>query len=320
MFVCDYPQVIWHQLVNCNSAAEKGTLWQLCNLLGRSAVMLDPSRNVKVAEDFLTLILHAHVITAAETLSEKSSEPLKLEELAQDIVASFVASFVTLRHSTQTPTSATSTVDDGILVYAKEVMTLSLIWHVFHDSIQEGDGDRVMRYWKVLLLLFKAGNHKNYSLEAMRLLLQQMYLTSPRKSAQLKWSRFINVQGQKGCNMPAELHMEHLNRRFKNNFKALQSNITDKTIDRIGRSVGIVQHISKSFLEEIHMKEDTGRHRPPSFTKDLELVANCLQEAQIFKYTPLRRFNTFKHTAGVLQRFDMTKLTTWLRVNNYYCQ
>ena len=57
--------------MNCNSAAEKGTLWQLRNFLERSAVMLDPSRNVKAAEDFLTLILHAHVITAAETLSEK---------------------------------------------------------------------------------------------------------------------------------------------------------------------------------------------------------------------------------------------------------
>ena len=196
-----------------------------------------------------------------------------------------------------------STVDDGILVYAKEVMTLSLVWQGFHASILEGDGDRVMRYWKVLLLLFKAGNHKNYSLDEMRLLLQQMYLTSPRKSAQLKWSSFVNVQGRKGFNMTADLHMEHFNRRFKNNFKAL------KTIDRIGRSVGIVQHISKSFLEEIHMKEDTGSHRPPSFTKDLDLVANCLYEAQIFKYTPLRRYNTFKHTAGVLQRFDMSKLT-----------
>ena len=142
MFVClssgHLASVI---LVNCNSAAEKGTLWQLHNLLGHSAVMLDPSRNVKAAEDFLTLILHVHIITAGETLSEKSSEPLKLKELAQDIVASFV----TLRHSTQTPTSSMSTVNDGILVYAKEVMTLSLIWHGFHDSIQEGDGDRVMR-------------------------------------------------------------------------------------------------------------------------------------------------------------------------------
>ena len=201
-------------------------------------------------------------------------------------------------------------------------MTLCLIWHGFHDAIQEGDGDRVMRYWKVLLLLFKAGNHKNYSLEAMRLLLQQMYLTLPRKSAQLKWSRFINMQGRKGCNMPADLHMEHLNRNFKSSLRALQSNITDKVIDRIGRSVGIVQHISKTFLEEIHMKEDKGSHRPPSFTKDLDAVGNCLREGQIFKYTPSRRYNTFKHTAGVLQRFDMSKLTTWLRekyqINNYY--
>ena len=31
-------------------------------------------------------------------------------------------------------------------------------------------------------------------------------------SMQLKWSRTINVHGRAGKNIPADLHMEHLNR------------------------------------------------------------------------------------------------------------
>lgn len=46
-------QVIWKRLLNKNSAAEKGTLYQSRNLLHRSAVPLDPGDNMKASEDFL---------------------------------------------------------------------------------------------------------------------------------------------------------------------------------------------------------------------------------------------------------------------------
>ena len=45
--------------------------------------------------------------------------------------------------------------------------------------------------------------------------LQHQYLFSERKAAQLVWDRFLNTQGRPGCNIPADLYMEHLNKRFK---------------------------------------------------------------------------------------------------------
>ena len=269
----------------------------------------DPSKNVKAAEDFLKLILYAYIISVGETLLSNSPSPVELQALPEAIVASFV----TLRHSMQSQPQGISTPPDGVVLYAKEVLTLGLIWLGFYDAIQEGDGIRVMRYWKVLLLLFKATNRNNYSIEAMRLLLQQMYLVSPRKAAQLTWSRFINTQGRQGRNMPADLHMEHLNRTLKTALTALHSNITDKAIDRIGRSVGIMQHVSKAFLHELHVKEDKGSHNPPSFSRDLATVTNCLREERVFTYTSSRRYDTFTHTQGILQRVNIPKVTTWLR-------
>ena len=44
---------------------------------------------------------------------------------------------------------------------------LSLIWHSFHDAIKEGGGERIVRYWKLLLIIFKASNHRNYAKEAV---------------------------------------------------------------------------------------------------------------------------------------------------------
>ena len=42
-----------------------GTLYQIRNLLHRTVVPIDPG-NMKAAEDFLLLVLHAHVVAAAK--------------------------------------------------------------------------------------------------------------------------------------------------------------------------------------------------------------------------------------------------------------
>ena len=62
-----------------------------------------------------------------------------------------------------------------------------------------------------MLPVFKEENHYNYGKEAFNLLLQSNIL-SPRKLAELKWSRTINTHGKPGHNVPCDLHMEHLNR------------------------------------------------------------------------------------------------------------
>ena len=44
-------------------------------------------------------------------------------------------------------------------VYVKEVVSLGLLYKEFEDAILcEGDGQRVFRWWKYLLLVFNAEN------------------------------------------------------------------------------------------------------------------------------------------------------------------
>ena len=59
---------------------------------------------------------------------------------------------------------------DGVQFYAVDLLTLSLIWHGFHVSTKEGDGDLIIHYWKLLLIIFKASDKRNYGKEAVILL------------------------------------------------------------------------------------------------------------------------------------------------------
>ena len=61
---------------------------------------------------------------------------------------------------------------DLVHLYAKEFLALALLlWFGFHNAIKEGDGKRILRYWKFLLVVFKVEDRRNYAKEAVNLLL-----------------------------------------------------------------------------------------------------------------------------------------------------
>ena len=129
--------------------------------------------------------------------------------------------------------------DDNVQAYARELLMLGLIYNEFSDGIREGDGERVIRCWKFLMLIFKAAQRKNYSCEAFALLAQIKFILSPRLSQQLTWSRFINTRGGKGHNIPCDLYMEHLNRVLKDGIKGLGANKSERAITRLGKCINM---------------------------------------------------------------------------------
>ena len=56
-------------------------------------------------------------------------------------------------------------------------------------------------------------------------MLAQSAVLSPRQSAELKSPRTANTHGRAKNNIPADLHMEHLNHRLKGMMRGLKSNI-----------------------------------------------------------------------------------------------
>lgn len=142
---------------------------------------------MNAAEDFLLLLLHTHTVAAAKTILD-CTPVSSVSDLARRIVVNFV--HLELASESEVPPPLSDSDEDSedidrVQIYASELLSLSLIWHGFHDSIREGDGDRIIRYWKVLLIIFKASNHYNYAKEAVTLLLQCRYIFSERQVAQL---------------------------------------------------------------------------------------------------------------------------------------
>ena len=135
-------QVIWKRLYNSTTATDKGSLYQLKNLINQTSVPSDPQNNMNAAEDFLLLVLHAHIVAAANILQSINTTN-DVKELASAVVTNYV-------RLPRVDGKDAETSDDKVYVYATEVISLGLLWHNFHDAVKEADGDRILRIWKIL--------------------------------------------------------------------------------------------------------------------------------------------------------------------------
>lgn len=198
---------------------------------------------------------------------------------------------------------------DGVLAYAKEVLSLALLWAEFEDAIREGDGLRVIRCWKFFLPIFNVTNHKNYSIGALNLLLQYHTLLSPRQQEQLLWSQFINTSGK---NKSCDIHIEHLNRVVKAAIGGLSSNVTPKSIPRIGKYAGVLIMVCNQFDSVSAVVQRSGKHGGASWTKDVTKIAEQLNKVKVFHQIPGRNHTLFPEVRKSLSsRFKIEKFRTW---------
>ena len=204
--------------------------------------------------------------------------------------------------------------DDGVLAYAKEVLSLALLWAEFEDAIREGDGLRVIRCWKFFLPIFKVTNHKNYAIGALNMLIQYNFLLSPRQREQLLWSRFINTSGKPGENKSCDIHMEHINRVVKTAIGGLSSNVTPKSISRIGRCAGVLLRVCNQFDSVSAVIQRSGKHGGADWAKDIAKIMEQLHEVKVFEHIPGRMHASFPQVKKSLSsRFNVENFKTWFR-------
>lgn len=330
-------------MYDTKSACDKGSLFQLRNVLSRSAISQHPDKNMKAHEDFFLVILHSYIIVAAEELvTADSQDGCNCLDVASKVVSKWVKCLIpppqpltscdenSLSEETramqdnnasqmplssqQSSESQEESIHTGMspgTSYATDVITLGLLWHGFHDSVKEGDGDRILLYWKFLLPIFQQTKHYNYAGEAFNLLAQSLYL-SPRKCAELKWGRTINTHGRAGQNIPCDLHMEHLNRRLKMAIRSSGANIVHpSTIQRLARSIGPVSHVCQQFEKELGLLANKDYHSTPSFKKEFNTIVSILRSERLLSgnHTNHRSF----HKEPLLLSFNWEKLRCYVK-------
>ena len=94
---------------------DKGTVWQLRNLIHHMYVCKDPSKNVKACEDFLEQVITAFLVHATtkayQLLCDSNAEPTS-QQVAEKIVSSFTT--LTTKQLSYAPVNL-------VQIYSKEV-------------------------------------------------------------------------------------------------------------------------------------------------------------------------------------------------------
>ena len=292
--------------------------------------------NMSAAQDFYSLVSDAHIVAAAMSHYEMSSlesvpvgievpnDPTKLHDFMTQTVGTLVDKYVlkftettTLSNdATEIPatTPQASNKEDKVINYASLVIGYGLMAENFHNAWREGDGGRILRCWKFLLLHFRVGGRTKYALEAFKLLSQTFALLSPRKAHQLIWNRTCNTKGGHGNNIPLDLDNEFLNRVFKDNINTFRQNITPHSIDRSSQSVKRVSDTLENFDKVTCVRRDSGHHVLPDTTEDFQHILQVLQREQVFVPVEGRAHGTFKNiTADPFAKLNLKELHKWLK-------
>ena len=126
--------------------------------------------------------------------------------------------------------SVQETADDGLFNYGCAILNDGLFSLEFRDAIHEGDGGRIFRCWKFVLLYFRHAKRYKYALEAFYFMANITAIASPRLRHQLLWSRVLNTRGGAGNNIPSDLFMEHSIRDQKGSLSSIGANLTEQVI------------------------------------------------------------------------------------------
>ena len=120
---------------------------------------------MKACEDILEVVLYGHTTAAAKTVT-LTSEECMVNDIAGKIISNFVKITTpnipnddsSLEDDSLEGTATEDAEQDSVYTYAVDLLTIGLLWYGFRDVVREGDGDRIVRYWKFLMVIFKTEN------------------------------------------------------------------------------------------------------------------------------------------------------------------
>ena len=181
------------------------------------------------------------------------------------------------------------------------------------DAVEHGDGHRISRFWRILLLHFHSNGHTKYAWEALCLQFQLVILPHP-VAYHLKWGRFINTHGGQGRNISCDLHNEHLNKLFKDIVHNLGTNLTEATVTRAARSVSTLYDIAYSFDKETEVPVTQSAHSTLDDDREVKQVVSVVAKAKVFEVKKGRNHSKFKNISpNPLPKFNMEETVSWIQ-------
>ena len=205
---------------------------------------------------------------------------------------------------------------DDMYNYQCNLLDQGLFYMNLIDAIAEGDGDRIIRSWKFLMLHFFAEKRYKYAIEAQYLLLQQLCILSQKQAYRQKWNRSTNNKGGAGNNVPLDLDLEHDNNYLKASLKKLGPNLTQSAVSRCGKMLKFARNKIEDISRECGVMKRSGKHFIQSTKKDMAKLVHHLIEKDALIEHPGRRYKYFTNIMQhPLDEKNLSGLCTW--INNH---
>ena len=99
--------------------------------------------------------------------------------------------------------------EDFIRNYTHNAMLLCLIAKDFEDARKHGDGLRIIRLLKFMMLYFKHDGKHKYAFHILHQLAQIKFLLPPKLAHDTVWNRFVNHCGKVDSNLEMDREVEH---------------------------------------------------------------------------------------------------------------
>lgn len=184
---------------------------------------------------------------------------------------------------------------DDMYLYNSALVADGLYFLNFLDAVAEGDGERILRQYKYMLMYCRADTKHStkYALECLYQFFLVFAILSPRDRERFTWNRSVNNNGVIGKNIPLDLDVEHSNNYLKQAIKNLGPNLTEKAVSRICKSEKGIRKITQSLDETLKQARDPGKHSISSTAGDLKELIKRLVENNAMEKMPMRIYNHF---------------------------
>lgn len=317
---------VWWKSEYSKSSGDHGTLAFFRNRLNRIAVTKDPKKDVDACIDLIYAVIKGHFLACACDLFGVSSlqDPLILppgiHTAEKPVQLAFINKMAQMVVNKCTLIDAAFTggpvadKGDGKYNYARTLCHYGSLVMEFRDAWAEGDGERVLRCWKLFMPHFKAAGRTKYSLEALRLQMQANIILSPNLAHQVVWNRFVNVRGGAGKNIPCDLFNEHVNKKLKYIIQNMGSNLTEASLQRAARSVTTLQEICAVFDAQSGVPYTTSAHSTKPDMEDVKKVVSIVLKEKLLEEMSAREHKAFPGMPlNPLHKWNLAKTKSWVK-------
>lgn len=204
--------------------------------------------------------------------------------------------------------------DDGLMNYALQCIQLGTVLMQLNDTEKEGDGERSLINWKIMMLYFRSRTRgAKYAYEAMRFITFVKALYTERMAHRILHGQFVNEKGGSGNNCANDLRMEMLVKTNKNILQGMCGNKTLTAVQRSTRAAHGLEKIVSTFDEQCGGHPDSTSHTDTCNKDDIKDMIKILHGIKAFDYQPGRKMLSFPNAhRSPLEKLNIRTLHDWL--------